>query len=177
MTDFARGYGKKVKLGKTNATLRTKTTLPDYIARDGSARFIEQTQSPEFWDCLDLDSAPTDSDLSNSQLEALDEAKEELVRHILDNLPQVLTARQLQIFLCFLQGDKTQGQIAEEIGISARGAISYSLHGQLKGDRRIGGSIPALQEWAAQDETCQRLLVKINKIISEDPDEDRLIRG
>lgn len=180
MTTYQRGYSKGVKYGKLSATIRTKTVLPEYIAPEGSARFVEVTQSPEFWSVNEEEqlSTPWDqSDLSNSQLEALDEARNKLVEHILANLPDILTARQLQIFLSFLDGSKTQDQIAKEIGISARGAISYSLHGQPKNGIRQGGSIPALQKWAAEDPTCIALIVRIQQIISYDPDEDRPIRS
>jgi hypothetical protein len=166
MTTFQKGYTKRVKYGSTSSTYRTKTVLADYVPKESTSQYLEQTQPEEFWNAHS--DSTINQELTEKQQQELDDTKEELIKHILTSLPDLLTTRQLQIFLAYLEGTKTQEQIAKEIGISARAAISYSLHGQPQNDKqvRIGGSIPALQHWAANDDTCKRLIVKINKIVN-----------
>jgi hypothetical protein len=131
--------------------------LPDLAVADKKRDYCEIIMSSSYWDNNHSVLYQPD-DIGEDQLSEIADAKSDLVRYILQSLDTILSARDKDIFLLYIDGTYSQDQIAKMLGVS-RTPIKTSLYGS--GQRP--GSIQTIQNWTNTDTHCKNLLNNLNK--------------
>ena len=106
--------------------------------------------APDMLETLLSDSEEDQTDVEKAQL------KQDAIEQIHDLIQSRLTSKQQEIVQMYFYEDKTQEEIAHELGISQQ-VVSKQLFGVLREGRRVGGAMQKLRK------ICEKLEIDPQK--------------